>query len=106
MGFTFKENCPDIRNTKNVDLVHEIKDFGANVEIYDPWVDPKEVEEEYSLEVVNEPKVNYYDAIIVAVAHNQFKEADIRISDYGNEGCLVFDLKNILKNCSLKTIKI
>lgn len=74
MGLSFKENCPDIRNTKIIDMVKALKEYELDLDIYDPWVDPKEVEHEYGLAPISTLKNNEYDAIILAVAHDQFKQ--------------------------------
>src|SRR5690606_1676259 len=77
MGITFKENCPDIRNTRVVDIYHELKQFGLAVDIYDPWADAKEVKREYGLDILNAVDENVvYDAIVVAVAHREFLQFD------------------------------
>ena len=97
MGLSFKENCPDIRNTKIIDMVQALKEYELDLDIYDPWVDPKEVEHEYGLAPVNALKNNEYDAIILAVAHDQFKQmtaADIHA--LGKTKHVLFDLKYIL----------
>lgn len=95
LGITFKENCPDIRNTRVVDIVRELKDFDCDVEIYDPWASPHEVEEEYGLQTMTELKHDKkYDAIVLAVAHNQFKHLDI--SKYLKEKSVIYDVKGIL----------
>lgn len=73
MGLTFKENCPDVRNTKIVDILAELAEFNTNVDVYDPWVDPKEAKHEYGIELIDKPKLAHYDAVIFAVAHKQFK---------------------------------
>ncbi|MEK5782600.1 UDP binding domain-containing protein, partial [Acinetobacter baumannii] len=73
MGLSFKENCPDIRNTKIVDMVKALKEYDLDLDIYDPWVDPQEVEHEYGLAPVENLQADNYDAIVIAVAHNQFK---------------------------------
>jgi UDP-N-acetyl-D-galactosamine dehydrogenase len=73
MGLTFKENCPDLRNTRVVDIVQEFGDYNAQVDVYDPWVDPHEAQHEYGIEPVAQLQVGHYDAIILAVAHRQFR---------------------------------
>lgn len=96
MGLTFKENCPDIRNTRVVDIVHEFKEYGANVDVYDPWVDKEEANREYSITPVSEPAAGKYDAIILAVAHNEFKEMTMEeLRQFGRRDCVVFDIKSI-----------
>lgn len=97
LGFTFKENCPDIRNTRIIDVVKELGNYSCNVDIFDPWVDINEVEEEYGIVPVSEIKSASYDAIIVAVGHEQFKQMggnDIR--GFGKDKHVLYDLKYIL----------
>ena len=78
LGITFKENCPDIRNSRAIDVVRELQDFGCNVDVYDPWADSKEVKREYDIELIKNEKLKMknYDGIILAVAHNEFKEIE------------------------------
>ncbi|HGY5132201.1 MAG: Vi polysaccharide biosynthesis UDP-N-acetylglucosamine C-6 dehydrogenase TviB [Citrobacter sp.] len=97
LGFTFKENCPDIRNTRIIDVVKELGNYSCNVDIFDPWVDAEEVEEEYGIIPVSEIKAASYDAIIVAIGHEQFKKmgsTDIR--GFGKDKHVLYDLKYIL----------
>jgi len=102
MGLTFKENCPDIRNTRVVDIVHEFQDYGANVDIYDPWVNASEVEHEYGLQPIKEPASGKYDAIVMAVAHDQIRELGIEaIKKYGRRDCVLYDIKSILPKASV-----
>jgi UDP-N-acetyl-D-galactosamine dehydrogenase len=97
LGLTFKENCPDIRNTRVVDLVHEFQDFGANVDVYDPWVDAAESHHEYGITPVTSPANGKYDAIVLAVAHKQFRELGIdQIRRFGRRDCILYDIKSIL----------
>ncbi len=96
MGLTFKENCPDIRNTRVIDIVHEFRDYGANVDVYDPWVNPAEAEHEYGIHPIAEPASGKYEAIILAVGHNQFKELGIdAIRKFGRGECVIYDIKSI-----------
>lgn len=99
MGLTFKENCPDIRNTRVVDIVSELAEFGAKVDVYDPWVDPLEAEHEYGLQLIPEPELGAYQSIIIAVAHDCFKDLSAAgVRAFGlPENHLVFDLKYVLK---------
>ena len=98
MGLTFKENCPDIRNTRIVDLVKEFVGYKSNVEVYDPWVDKEQAENEYNITPINMPKKGKYDAIILAVAHKKFKElSEEQIRAYGKNNHVLFDIKYILK---------
>lgn len=95
MGFTFKENCPDVRNTRVVDIYKELSQFGLAVDIYDPWADAAEVKHEYGLNILSEINANdIYDAIIVAVAHNEFLSFDF--SKYKRNNTVIFDTKGCL----------
>ncbi|WP_281560892.1 Vi polysaccharide biosynthesis UDP-N-acetylglucosamine C-6 dehydrogenase TviB [Thalassomonas sp. RHCl1] len=93
LGFTFKENCPDVRNTRVIDIVDELKDYSAQVDIHDPWADADIVKHEYGIEMV-QPQAGQYDAIIIAVGHQEFKTMSMpEIRKLGKPGALVFDLK-------------
>ena len=94
LGFTFKENCPDVRNTKVIDIVHHLEQYNVKVTIFDPWANPDVAHSEYGVEVVNELSRNDYDAAILAVAHNEFKELDIL--SCLNSHHVIFDVKGIL----------
>ncbi|KZK65179.1 Vi polysaccharide biosynthesis protein VipA/TviB [Shewanella baltica] len=97
MGLTFKENCPDLRNTKVVDIVSELKEYNINVDIVDPWCSSEEAQHEYGLPLCQNPKLNHYDAIIVAVAHNEFRYMGAeKIRALGKEKHVLYDLKYIL----------
>ena len=97
MGFAFKENCPDLRNTRVVDIVTELKDYNCQVEVYDPWVMAEEVESEYGITSVAVPEPGIYDAIIVAVAHDQFKAmGPASIRRFGKSKHILYDLKYIM----------
>jgi UDP-N-acetyl-D-glucosamine/UDP-N-acetyl-D-galactosamine dehydrogenase len=74
MGLAFKENCPDLRNSKAVDVVRELEKYGARVDVYDPWVDPREAEHEYGITPIKRPRQGSYDAVVLGVAHRQFRE--------------------------------
>ncbi|MDM7859653.1 Vi polysaccharide biosynthesis UDP-N-acetylglucosamine C-6 dehydrogenase TviB [Alteromonas sp. ASW11-36] len=94
LGITFKENCPDIRNTKVVDIAHELESYHVNLDIYDPWAESSEVEEEYGLRLVDKPQAGKYDAIIAAVAHNEFKQwTKEELRGLGKAQAVIFDLK-------------
>lgn len=101
MGLTFKENCPDLRNTKVVDIVSELKDYNINVDITDPWCSSEEAQHEYGLNL-SEPKQEHYDAIILAVAHNEFRElgADA-IHALGKSEHVLYDLKYVLDKANV-----
>ncbi|WDE12266.1 Vi polysaccharide biosynthesis UDP-N-acetylglucosamine C-6 dehydrogenase TviB [Thalassomonas haliotis] len=93
LGFTFKENCPDVRNTRVIDIVDELKDYSAQVDIHDPWADADIVKHEYGIEMT-QPQAGQYDAIIIAVGHQEFKTMSMpEIRKLGKPGALVFDLK-------------
>ncbi len=96
LGFTFKENCPDVRNTRVVDLVKELNDFSTNVSIYDPWAEPAEVMHEYGVETMKELATNgnTYDAVVLAVAHKEF--ADIDLSILSKPQSVIYDIKGVL----------
>ncbi|MGI5308726.1 Vi polysaccharide biosynthesis UDP-N-acetylglucosamine C-6 dehydrogenase TviB [Rheinheimera sp. WS51] len=97
MGLTFKENCPDIRNTKVVDIVSELKDYNIAVDVVDPWCSNAEAEHEYGISLTTEPKQNAYDAIILAVGHDQFKEmGPEKIRLLGKSAHILYDLKYVL----------
>ncbi|MEC8925867.1 MAG: Vi polysaccharide biosynthesis UDP-N-acetylglucosamine C-6 dehydrogenase TviB [Pseudomonadota bacterium] len=97
MGLTFKENCPDIRNTKVVDIIDELKQYGVNVDVYDPWVNKQEALQEYGVEVIDQPKQASYEGVIVAVAHNEFKALGIEgIKALAMPTHVIYDLKYII----------
>ncbi|MFN4054721.1 MAG: Vi polysaccharide biosynthesis UDP-N-acetylglucosamine C-6 dehydrogenase TviB [Alishewanella aestuarii] len=97
LGLTFKENCPDIRNTKVVDILSELSDYGVQADIYDPWVDPAESMHEYQVTPVITPETAAYDAVIVAVAHNEFRKLGVEgIKTYCKEQAVIYDLKYLL----------
>ncbi|MGJ0378068.1 nucleotide sugar dehydrogenase [Aliarcobacter cryaerophilus] len=97
LGITFKENCPDIRNSRVIDVIEELKEFGCNIDIYDPWADTKEVKHEYGLELIDngELKIENYDALVLAVAHEEFKKLNSQLSNI-NSKLVKFDIKSIL----------
>ncbi len=94
LGITFKENCPDVRNTKVVDLVHELEDYGANVTIFDPHANPKEVNMEYNLHSSKVVPAERFDAIVLAVAHEEFQQ--LPLENIKKEKSIVYDVKNFL----------
>ncbi|CAM1370277.1 Vi polysaccharide biosynthesis protein VipA/TviB [Tenacibaculum litoreum] len=94
LGITFKENCPDVRNTKVVDVVRSLKEYGAKVTVYDPWANVDEVQKEYGLQSINELPRKKYDAIVLTVAHDEYKKLDV-ISLKKKEA-VVYDVKGIL----------
>jgi UDP-N-acetyl-D-galactosamine dehydrogenase len=96
LGFTFKENCPDVRNTRVIDIVHTLEDYKANVTVYDPWANPKVAKHEYGIDLLNELPHQKFDAVILAVAHNQFKE--INFDTIVNGHSVVYDVKGMLNS--------
>ena len=94
LGFTFKENCPDVRNTKVVDIVKALKEYNLDITIYDPWANPAIAEHEYGMKVTNELPANKFDAAIMAVAHNEFKTLDV--TSLVKEDSVIYDVKCIL----------
>lgn len=101
LGITFKENCPDIRNSKVIDVINELKDFGTQVDIYDPWADAAEVEHEYGVSTLSKdslPNFAEYGAIVLAVSHDQF--ADLNLRQYDSQ--VIFDVKGILKDADAR----
>jgi UDP-N-acetyl-D-galactosamine dehydrogenase len=99
MGLTFKENCPDIRNTKVVDIINELRDFNVNIDIYDPWASAESAKHEYGLNLTGSPAMGKYDGIIVAVAHRQFKEMGVAgVRSFGKDQHVFYDLKCIFEH--------
>jgi len=97
MGLTFKEDCPDIRNTRVVDVVQELSGFHCNIDVYDPWIDKEESIREYGITPVEQPEPGKYDAVIIAVAHHQFKAMGITaIRALGKKNHVLYDIKYIL----------
>ncbi len=97
LGLTFKENCPDIRNTKVVDILSELKEYGMQPDVFDPWVDAAQAEHEYGLTLVKQPQPAAYDAVILAVAHQQFRQLSASgIRAFGKTVHVLYDLKYLL----------
>ena len=97
LGLTFKENCPDVRNTKVVDIVRELESYGGNVDVHDPWVNPEEAKHEYGIELVAAPEKGAYDAVILAVAHDKFRKLGADgIRAFGKATSVVYDIKYVL----------
>ncbi|GAB7087336.1 nucleotide sugar dehydrogenase [Marinifilum fragile] len=94
MGITFKENCPDIRNSKVIGLIKELEDFGCKVDVYDPWADPLEVREKYNLKIIPYLNGNKYDAVVAAVAHDEIKNVNIKKLKNGHDA-VIYDVKAI-----------
>lgn len=97
LGLTFKENCPDLRNTRVMDIIVELKNYHAQIDIYDPWVEAKEALREYGISLITTLNKDYYDSIIVAVAHQQFAELGAEgIRTLGKPGSILYDVKHLL----------
>ena len=93
LGITFKENCPDIRNSKVIDVFTELSDFGIDVEVFDPWANKEEVKHEYGIDLIDAPATDY-SSIILAVSHNEFNELDV--TKLGSSNAVIFDIKSFL----------
>jgi UDP-N-acetyl-D-glucosamine/UDP-N-acetyl-D-galactosamine dehydrogenase len=97
LGLTFKENCPDVRNTKVVDVVKELQSFGCRVDVYDPWVEPREAEHEYGITMIASPERGKYDAVVIAVAHKEFVALGAKgVRSFGNPNVVIYDIKHVL----------
>lgn len=97
MGLTFKENCPDLRNTRVVDVIRELSDYNVNIDVYDPWVDAVEAQHEYGIQPITNPDSGVYEAVILAVAHDQFKQmGDQGIRGFARANSVIYDLKYLL----------
>ncbi len=96
MGITFKENCPDIRNSRVIDVISELREFGCEVDVHDPLADHEEVKEEYGITLAHHEKIDFasYDSVILAVAHDEFKTIDL--DSIGKEKKVLYDVKNFL----------
>jgi UDP-N-acetyl-D-galactosamine dehydrogenase len=97
LGLAFKENCPDVRNTKVIDIVRELESYGAKVDVHDPWVSAEDAEAEYGIELAQQPRAGAYDVVLLAVAHRQFRElGQDGIRAFGNPDSVCFDVKYLL----------
>jgi UDP-N-acetyl-D-galactosamine dehydrogenase len=97
LGLAFKENCPDLRNTKVVDIMRELESYGAGIDVYDPWVDADEAKQEYGIDLVADPEKGAYDGVIIAVAHDQFRALGADgIRSFGKKGSVLYDIKYVL----------
>ncbi|MBO1531151.1 Vi polysaccharide biosynthesis UDP-N-acetylglucosamine C-6 dehydrogenase TviB [Psychrobacter sp. F1192] len=96
LGLSFKENCPDVRNTKVIDIVHELQEYNIAADVYDPWVDAEEAEREYGVKPISKPQEGYYDGIILAVAHDEFTDMGAsNIRKLGKDNHVLYDLKYV-----------
>ena len=99
MGLAFKENCPDIRNTKIIDLVKHFQSFKCNVDVYDPLVSTDQAQKEYDIKLIDQPVIGKYDAILLAVAHDIFKEFTLeQIKAFGKDNHALYDIKYLLNS--------
>ncbi len=97
LGLTFKENCNDLRNTKVADMIPEFESYGINVDVYDPWADAEEASKEYGIELIKNPEKDHYQAVVLAVAHEEFKQLGAeKIRQFGTDNSILYDVKNIL----------
>ena len=97
LGLAFKENCPDVRNTKVIDIVSELSSYGASVDVHDPWCDVQEAKQEYDLDLVADPEQGAYDVVIIAVAHNEFRALGADgIRAFGKDTSVLYDIKYVL----------
>ena len=96
LGLTFKENCPDLRNTRVIDVIAELREYGVHVDVHDPWVDAADVQQEYGLALVTTPEPEAYDGVILAVVHDSYREAGAAaLRGYGRPGHVFCDLKSV-----------
>ena len=98
LGITFKENCPDIRNTRAIDVYDELLSYNVNVDVHDPWADSKEVKDEFGFDLIEKPNKKYH-AIILTVAHNEFLNEELR--SHLVDGGILYDVKGILDTNSI-----
>lgn len=99
LGFTFKGDCPDVRNTKIIDIVNELKDFNMSVDVFDSWANPEEVKHEYGIELISQIEKNKYDGIVLAVDHSELKEmGENQLRSFGKENHVLYDVKHVLKS--------
>lgn len=104
MGLAFKENCPDLRNTRVVDIIRELESYGIEVDVYDPWVDSAEAKREYGVEMTELPKAEGYEAVIVAVAHEVFHDYNV-VQKYWHPHSVIFDVKSVLPR-TIRTLRL
>jgi len=102
LGLAFKEDCPDLRNTRVVDIIEAMRGFNVRIDVADPWVDPEEAAHEYGLSLVAEPEAGAYDAIIIAVGHEQFRALGADgIRAFGKAAAVVYDVKYVLPRAAV-----
>lgn len=97
LGLTFKENCPDIRNTKVVDIIKELSSYGADVDVHDPWANAAEAKQEYGLDLISSPEKGAYDVVVLAVSHDEFRDlGEEGIRAFGKSRSILYDVKYLL----------
>lgn len=96
MGFTFKENCPDVRNTKIIDIYRALEEYNVDITVYDPWAKPEVVKKEYGIDIVNELPMEKFDAAIVAVAHKEFRRHEVNMDQLLHDNHVIYDVKGIM----------
>jgi UDP-N-acetyl-D-galactosamine dehydrogenase len=98
LGLIFKENCPDIRNSKVVDVIRELQQYGASVDVFDPWVDAAEARREHGIRCVLAPRPRHYDAVIIAVAHREFKAMGVKaVRQLCRRNHVLYDIKYVFR---------
>jgi len=103
LGLAFKENCPDLRSTRVIDIIDTLKVYNVKVDVHDPWVDGEEAEREYGLTPIAKPAAGAYDAIVIAVAHDQFRKLGVAgIRAFGNAGAVLYDVKHVLPRAAVE----
>ncbi len=96
LGITFKENCPDLRNTRVIDIIREFQSYHADVEVYDPWADKAQAQQAYQIDLIEQPAAGRYDAIVLAVPHDEFRRlSPTKLREFGKESCIIYDVKSI-----------
>ena len=96
LGITFKENCPDLRNTRVIDIIQEFQSYHAKVDVYDPWADKAQAQEAYQIDLIEQPLTGHYDAVVLAVPHDEFRKlSPAQLRAFGKESCIIYDVKSI-----------
>ena len=96
LGITFKENCPDLRNTRVIDIIQEFQSYHAKVDVYDPWADKAQAQETYQIDLIEQPLTGHYDAVVLAVPHDEFRKlSPAQLREFGKESCIIYDVKSI-----------
>ena len=108
MGITFKENCPDLRNSKIFNLIEKLKEFKCNIDVFDPWVNKEQANQQYDIDLIDEPSKQKYDSILLAVSHNEFRKMSLKqLKEYTKSNHVIYDVMHIFEaslvdgDCSL-----